>query len=87
MNYGWNLEDPEDYDLTTCRSGKHYDIVYGVDGWVIYTPFGNWVHNGSIWLHEVNSRSARGKKDAVTREEARRFAEQLIDLHEGKKNQ
>jgi hypothetical protein len=83
--YGWNLEDPVDYDLTTYRNGWHYDVVNGCDGWVIYTPHGNWVHDGTQWNHERFSRSLRGKPGAVSREEARLFAESLIDRHEGRK--
>jgi hypothetical protein len=82
-NYGWNLEDPEDYDLCTRRKSGYYDVCSGVDGWVVHTPNGTWAFDGRSWQHGKDSAPPRGVPGAVTREEARVFAEQLINQVEG----
>lgn len=71
------LEDPES-DLTTTIEGKSYDVVNGVDGWVIYTPNNQVVHDGVQWLVGEKNPSLRGKPGAVSRDEARLLAEVFI---------
>lgn len=77
--YGWNLKDPPDYDLTTRRRSGSWDIVSGIDGWTVYTPHERWSHNGIEWHSGPFNAPPRGKVGAVTREDARAFAESLID--------
>lgn len=83
-NYGWNLQDPEDYDLCTSRRSGYYDVMNGVDGWVVNTPYDRWVHDGKKWQKDSKSASLRGVAGAVTRKEAQLFAEFLIDEIEGR---
>ncbi len=82
-DYGWNLEDSQDYDLCTRRKGGYYDVIFGVDGWTVKTPHDCWVHNGKAWQQGNPVAPPRGVPGAATREQARKFAEQLIDQHEG----
>lgn len=56
-----------------------YDIVNGADGWVVYTPAERWVNDGTGWIKGAREGiPLRGVRGAVTRDQARRFAEQLI---------
>ena len=77
--YKWNLEDPEDYDLCTRQKLGYYDVVFGVDGWAVRTPKGCWAHDGRGWQYGPSSSPPRGVVGAVTRDQARIFAEKLID--------
>ena len=78
--YDWEgLEDP-DYDLHTAIEGKSYEVVNGVDGWVIYTPTKRVVHDGVQWLVGEKEPPLRGVPGAVTRDQAREMAENLISI-------
>lgn len=73
----WNgLRDPYS-DLSIKRCNGYYDVITGVDGWIVTDPFGNrWVYNDQ-WATTFN------RPSAATREEARLFAETLIRKNEG----
>lgn len=77
---GRGLKDGPHADLCTLRPEGYYDIVRSdSDGWTVLTPFVRWSHDGAKW--QANSKREpplRGVLDAVTREEARLFAESLI---------
>lgn len=83
-NYGWNLNDPPDYDLCTKRRSGYYDVTHSMfDGWRVRTPQGCWAHDGTNWHLGSDVAPPQGKPNGVTREEARLFAEKLIDQIEG----
>jgi hypothetical protein len=65
------LKNP-DYDLVTKRASGYWDVVHGVDGWVIYTP-----------LYKKTGRDEdRIVVGHVDREVARLRAEELIRKEE-----
>lgn len=69
-------DDPQDDQDDLCGSTQagHWDVVHGVDGWVVYTPERlRYVHTGTEW---VASRLVRGA-GKVSRDEAQQFAEKL----------
>lgn len=69
--------DDTEYD-NLCgkdKCGYYWDVVNGVDGWVVYTAFrSRYVHDGISWKE---SSFARGLVGAVSREQAKLFAESL----------
>ena len=81
-NYGWNLDSPPDYDLCTRRPSGYYDVMDGVDGWTVKTPFACWAYDRRGWVYGTFAAPPRGIPGAVTRDEARIFAEKLIDAAE-----
>ena len=79
MDIQWKGIEEPDYDLCYKVDGKYYEVLDGVDGWVVYTPTERWVHDGQTWSGAHKDRAPeRGKRGAVTRDEARLFAETLI---------
>jgi len=80
MKVRWeDLKDPPDYDLAGYVRGRiMLDVVSGVDGWTVKTPTECWAHDGTQWVSGPKNAPPRGKPGAVTREEARLFAETLI---------
>ena len=71
------LEDPT-FDLCLLRSDGYWDVVNGVDGWVIYTPTERYVHDGKQWIGGPKSIPPMRGVVGVSRDEAQRFAEELI---------
>lgn len=65
-------------DLSTRRADGYYDVIHGVDGWVVSTPTSRWVHDGTRWVEGPKEPPLRGIPGAVSREDARRLAESLI---------
>ena len=65
------IKDGPDYDLYSKRNGKTWDIVHGVDGWVIYTP-----------CAAVSRDRERAVVGHVDRDIARLQAEELITMDE-----
>ncbi len=75
----WDGLKYQDSDLVARRRGGLYDVVHGVDGWVVLTPRqGRWAFNGTEWTQGTSAVPTRGKMGAVSRDQARKFAELLI---------
>jgi hypothetical protein len=79
-------------DFITHRRHGMWTVGYGVDGWTVSTPEkdpaiwapdGSWAHNGTEWICGPKHAPPRGVKGSVTLEEARLFAESLIEKREG----
>lgn len=73
--YGWNLDDPEEYDLCTKINGSYYDVIHSVNGWRVSTPFHNWAFVKEQWVKDWNLQF----QSTATREQARIFVEKLIE--------
>jgi hypothetical protein len=79
-----DLKAPKTHDLVGYVRGKLVlDVISSVDGWVIYHssrpgPRDRWVHDGTQWVLGDIYNLLRGMSGAVTREEARLFAETLV---------
>lgn len=78
----WSGIEYADYDLCARRRGGIYDVVRGVDGWVVYTPGHGrgrlrWLFDGARWSMDI-------PKSTATRDEARVFAESMIREAEGR---
>lgn len=74
IRWGRIPKNPE-YDLCGTTASGYWDIVNGIDGWVIYTPSrARFVNNGREW---INSSGARGAVGAVTRDQAKTEAERM----------
>jgi len=74
------LSDPQ-YDLWVRRPEGTYDVVSGVDGWVVFSPFACYAYDGARWAKGTSASPPRGKPGAATRDEARIFAESIIRNH------
>lgn len=74
------MSDPES-DLCVRRPEGYYDVVSGVDGWTVSTPFACYAHDGSRWAKGTAAAPPRGCPGAVTRDEARIFAESILRNH------
>ena len=73
--------------------GYYFDVVKSTsDGWVVFTPWARWLHDGTGWVEglrkapmgtgskEFNYPShTKGLDGAVTREQAIQFARELIN--------
>jgi hypothetical protein len=76
---GLGPKDEPDCDLTVKRRDGRYDVVSGINGWVVLTPVFRWTHDGRDWSYNLHDAPPhRGMPGAVTREQARLFAESLI---------
>jgi hypothetical protein len=75
------LTDGPEYDLCVKRPEGYYDVVSGVDGWTVITPFARYAHDGERWIAVPIAAPPRGKPGAVTRDDARVFAEAIIRNH------
>jgi hypothetical protein len=73
-----------DGGMYTHRRAGMYDVTWGVDGWVVYTPHDAcWAYDGHEWIDGTSVRPPRNKPGAVTLDEARLFAERVIARDEG----
>jgi hypothetical protein len=76
--------------------GYYFDVVKSTtDGWVVFTPWARWLHNGTGWVEglrkaPMETGSAKSKEfnypphtkgldGAVTRSQAIEFARELIN--------
>ena len=75
-DYGWNLDDPEECDLCAKINGSYYDVISTRDGWRVSTPFHVWSFHNDSWVQDYD----RKFLSTATREQARIFAESLIDF-------
>jgi hypothetical protein len=75
----WNGGEvtPDDYDLCTRRASGYWDVVHGVDGWVVYSPV---YLDGS---HATETGTFRLVLGDVKRDDAREVAEAGIRKTEG----
>ena len=80
-NYNWMPVPHPTGDIYVVRGNRRYYVRFGINGWVITSHNGYWAHDGERW---VCSRLAcpKGYVGAVTREQAVKFAESLINKDE-----
>lgn len=78
----WIGIDIPQSDLSIARQDGHYDVVNGTDGWVVYTPHARYAFDGKCWVKGTITAPARGIIGAVSRDDARKFAETLFTSKE-----
>lgn len=78
-NIHWNdgVMTPDDHDLCVKRASGYWDVVHGVNGWVIYSPV---PLDGSVRTKPNQFQLVLGN---VTRDDARVVAEAGIRKLEG----
>lgn len=80
MKVNWSGLDSPDNDLCVLQKDGYYDIVNSCDGWAVMVPGGGrYAHNGREWVRGTLHSPPRGVPGAVTRDEARVFAESLMN--------
>jgi len=74
----WSHASDPTSDLCGKTAEGYWDVVHGVDGWVVRTPSGTtYVHDGTRWVDSQNRR-LRGLPQGVTRDQAKAEAERMF---------